>query len=79
MKCCPYCGSIEYMYQLRCSGVVYERHTFDGSETDNGDMFMGLTMKAKKTVLCGDCERPIGLHDDRGNIAPFKKTKLDVE
>ena len=57
---CPFCGCDEYYekQQVRGSTIYYMR--FDGEETDNEDMYAGLSTVRTGRTYCAICNKYIG-------------------
>jgi len=60
MKECPYCGSDDgYYTKSSVRGTVIMRSKFDGSDSENGDMYDYLTHKYGKTAYCLGCKKKL--------------------
>lgn len=73
MECCPHCESKEGFYgkyQYRGSGIV--RFNYDGSETENGNMYDRLNTKESKYAYCLNCHKRLF---EMSDITQFKRSK----
>lgn len=63
---CPYCGSKNgFIIRSKASGYVTTSYSFDGSERCNSSMYNQIKEKQPKYAKCSDCDRNIGLWNDK--------------
>lgn len=66
VEACPKCGSRTGFYiRSRVSGLVQINYSFDGSGSDNQDMYTQLNHNDQKFAYCQQCESKIGRWDDK--------------
>lgn len=74
LECCPFCGCEEYYEKGYICGSIVTRFMFDGSESDNSEMYEGLDHTRTGRVYCSDCHKYLGnMDDDVVGVAAAKK------
>lgn len=48
---CPFCGCDGFYVRQHAEGTVIYHHSFDGSESDNNDMYNGLIITGGKELI----------------------------
>jgi hypothetical protein len=55
---CPYCDSEEgYYIKEKVAGAIHFKTKFDGTESDNSDMYDHLEHKSSKSAYCVNCHK----------------------
>ena len=57
---CPFCGCNGFYVRQHAEGTVIYHHSFDGSESDNKDMYNGLNVTGGKRAYCSQCNKFLG-------------------
>lgn len=62
---CPYCGSdYGYYTKQQAHGPVRYNYEFDGSESDNGEMYNCLSYTGGKYAYCAHCDKRLFKMED---------------
>lgn len=60
IKCCPYCGSIEYYIKQSYKGTGNYHIRFDGEEAENGEYYENSSYKnTSKYAWCSECHKKL--------------------
>ena len=58
---CPHCGHNEWYRKQRVKGEIIFRERFDGKETENFEMYDGISHRdTSKFAYCSKCHKKIG-------------------
>lgn len=64
---CPYCGYNDGFYtKEQVHGTIHYNYNFDGSETDNSELYSHLEYTGGKIAYCSRCDKKL-----------FKMSELD--
>ncbi|MBX8558096.1 hypothetical protein K5D43_26825, partial [Pseudomonas cichorii] len=76
IRACPHCGNDDEFYVVqRYSGQGVYRRCFDGSSTDNTEMYNCLAAKVSKRAFCGSCDKPVASWDEDADGPHYTNNK----
>lgn len=76
---CPFCGCNGFYVRQHAEGTIIYHHSFDGSESDNKDMYNGLNVTGGKRAYCSQCNKFLGNCETNKISLPALKALLKNE